>query len=185
MSEQKQDPRPGEAVGELVSSALKLSAAVVQTVAEAATGKPQVNRPGDTPLQSMIRHGTTAASSILTTVMSATREGSAAEPAAAPVNAPPRTPRVARGSSLRLPLSVDNLRDTVMQDIEPRLVDAETPTPLHVSFKPEKLTIAPNDFEKLTVRVDVPEDTPPGRYTFAFTLPGQETQPVSLSVEVV
>ena len=53
-----------------------------------------------------------------------------------------------------------------------------------VSFEPTVLTIAPSDFEKLAVTITVPEETPAGAYSVAFTLSGQEHAPITLPVEV-
>ena len=39
-----------------------------------------------------------------------------------------------------------------------------------VRFEPQSLTIAPNDFEKLTVFIDVPEDAAQGRYQTSIGL---------------
>lgn len=173
-------PKPGEAVAELVDSVLKLSSSVVQAVAEATTGKPQETRPGEPHLQAIIRHGTTAAGSLLSTVVRTVRE----QPGASDVR--PSAPRVVAGGSLRLPLSIDNPGTTPMENIVPRQVPSDGPdAALILRFEPESLTIAPADFEKLVVRIAVPADMPPGRYRPAFTLSGQEASPVVLTIEVV
>jgi len=187
MSDDRREARPGEAVTQLVDSALKLSASVAQVVAEAATGKPQQNRPGDTHLQSIIRHGTTAAGSIVSTVVSAARSDDAAAASQAP---PAPLPRVSAGASLRIPLSIDNPGDRPMENIVPALAGvfhagARAADSIGVAFAPERLTVGPHDFEKLVVTISVPEGTATGPWDVAFTLTGQEERPTTLSFEVI
>lgn len=180
----RSEPKLGEAAAELIDSALKLSASVAQTVAEATTGKPQEDHPEDTHLQAIMRHGTTAAGSLLTTVIAAAR--STAPNGASPAKAPPSAPALVAepGQSLRVPLSVDNPGTDTMTGIEPRLAESDPVLPFDVAFSPESLTIEPKDFEKLNVLIDIHADAAPGLYRLSFTLTGQEDQPITLPVEV-
>ena len=181
------DVRPGEAVANLVDSALRLSASVALLLAEAASGRPQADRPGDTPLQSIIRHGTTAVGSVVATVAAAARAPQA--PPAAGQPTPGSMPTVAAGDSLRLPLSVHNPGSEPMLGIVAHLRavrhgEAERSDALGVSFAPELLTVAPRDFEKLTVTVAVPAATDSGPWSVQFTLTGQEDDPITIAFEV-
>lgn len=189
MSDERQST--SQAAGALIDSALRLSASVAQVVAEAATGKPQSHREGDTPLQAIVRHGTTAASGIVSTVASAAsaaRSNGAApdDPAAAPAQP---LPSISAGSTLRVPLSVDNPTADPMRDLTPTLTelthaDVSDPSGWQVTFDPEVLTVEPQDFEKLVVRVTVPEDAGQGTAQATFSL-GPEAAPVTLRFEVV
>ena len=181
MSQDRGEPKLREAAAQLMDSALKLSASVAQTVAEAATGKPQENKPGDTHLQAIVRHGTTAAGSLLSTVISAAHSTNGEAPT--PTQPAPAL-SVAPGETLRIPLSVDNPGEDAMTGIEPRLIETSDPLPFVVKFSPETLMIEPKDFEKLNVLIDVPKKAQTGRYTVAFTLTGQEDQPISLPIEI-
>ncbi|EEW25929.1 hypothetical protein [Rhodobacter ferrooxidans] len=186
MSDAK-DPGPRDAVADLVDSALKLSASVTQVVAEAVSGQPQPNRAGETPLQSIIRHGSTAATAMFATVMAASRTARAAEPEP-PKPAPGAT--VSAGTTLRVPLSVDNPGQEVMEAITPRLTqvlhEGAPQAGLVVSFTPETLTVQPRDFEKLVVSVEVPADAAPGRWSVSFRLTdGADDAPITLSFQVV
>lgn len=184
MNDRDPAPKPGEAVAQLVDSALKLSSSVAQAVAEATTGKPQESRAGEPHLQAIIRHGTTAAGSLISTIVRTVREQPGGRPSAE--TGPARAPRVRAGGTLRIPLSIDNPGATAMEGIVPRRV---TPTgreaDIDMRFTPETMTIAPSDFEKLVVLLSVPADLPPGRYAPSFTLSGQKQVPITLAIEVV
>lgn len=184
MSE-RQPEKPVEAMAKLVDSALALSESVAQAVAEATTGRPQPRRPEDTALQTIVRHGATATGSLLTTVVEATRNAHDAS-AAGPE---PVRPALARGETLRMPLSIDNPGSDVMDGIVPTLeevahTDRRSAPPLSVAFEPAELTIGPRDFEKLVVLVSAPADAEPGPWTIAFRLTNAPEPPTVLRVDV-
>ena len=81
-------------------------------------------------------------------------------------------PTVHCGSTLRIPLSVENPGQEPMAEMRfaclavsggevsaGELLEAKA-----FRFEPELLSVAPRDFEKLTVYVDVPETAAPGLY---------------------
>lgn len=183
-----QDPnqlKPGEAVGALVKSVMHLGASIAQTVAEAASGKAQEQRAGDTDLQAIIRHGTTAAGSIIATVVSATEQGSNAQ------KQEPQTagPKIAAGNTLRVPLSIDNPGTDALENIAPVLLEI-TCEDAEIVFEPDQLTIGPRDFEKLVVLIHVPDTCTPDQYRLSFDLNRENKstsrlEPVVIPFEVV
>jgi hypothetical protein len=73
------------------------------------------------------------------------------------------------GSILRVPMSVENPGRTPMVDLVFKLAALKGPPggtlgPTCVRVDPERLTIAPADFEKLSLVVDVPQGAAPGIY---------------------
>lgn len=180
--------QPFEALSQLFDGALRLSASMAQAVAEAASGQPQEHQPGDTYLQSMIRSGVLAGGSIAARVFDVARSANVSgQQAPAPPAAP--MPILAAGDSLRIPLSVDNPSKTPMEDIVPFLIGmthqgVAQEGPLQIAFSPEKLSVAPVDFEKLVVTVSAPASTPLGSWGIAFAL-SQSDDPINLSLSVV
>jgi ribosomal protein S11 len=94
-------------------------------------------------------------------------------------------PRVHAGATLRVPLSVENTGERPMQGLEPRVralghagrdgADASGVIPVGgVRFAPERFDVAPRDFEKLTVFIAVPDDTPAGKYELVLALGAEE-----------
>lgn len=81
-------------------------------------------------------------------------------------------PAVHAGASLRLPLSIQNpgteaMETLIFRCLELRSADngaAAVIGPEQLRFEPQTLTIAPLDFEKLTVFIDVPTEAPAGYY---------------------
>lgn len=172
------NPRPAQAISELVASALTVSAALAQALAEASTGRPQPHVPSDTALQSVVRHATTTVSSLVSTAMAATRK---------PATAPQPVLQLQAGGSLRLPLSIDNPGNGPMAGIVPQVVSIShslSSDGITVIFSPETLNIAPQDFEKLVVTVTAAPDAARGNWTVAFVLTGQEDQPITLTFDV-
>jgi hypothetical protein len=94
-------------------------------------------------------------------------------------------PKVRAGATLRVPLSVENTGEQPMQGLEPRVralrragrdgADASGVIPVGgVRFAPERFDVAPRDFEKLTVFIAVPKDTPAGGYELVLALGPEE-----------
>jgi hypothetical protein len=81
-------------------------------------------------------------------------------------------PSVHQGATLRIPLSVENPSDQPLLGLMLRCEALEFAgqdraaalNPGALRFVPAALSIAPRDFEKLTVFIDVPATAAPGRY---------------------
>ena len=139
--------------------------------------------PGTSALSAIVRYGVTAAGNVFGAVVSGVQ---GVKPSVGAVKTPSAArsagPRVARGATLRVPLSVENPSDRPMQDLSPRLralrrggIEANAAiAPEHIRFSPLAFEVAPHDFEKLTVTVSVPEDTPTGDYEVVFALGDDE-----------
>jgi hypothetical protein len=176
-------------VTELASATLGVGATFARIAAQATAGERPVPPPPQpaAPLAAIVHYSAAA----LVNVVDAVRAGmgevraatSPARPAAggaqragpAPAPAPPppaELPTVRPDSTLRMPLSIENTGDTPMTDLQFTCLALEAEpagagAPLTVSsvrFEPASLTVSPRDFEKLTVFVDVPAGTAPGRY---------------------
>ena len=84
----------------------------------------------------------------------------------------PSIPTVHQGGTLRIPLSLENPGDQAMEDLvflcqqmlARRIAAGQPLTEGAVRFQPERLAIAPKDFEKLTLLIDTDEQTAPGQY---------------------
>lgn len=169
---------------EVVNAALGVGAALVRTIAQATTSCP-LPPPGERPLEDIARYGTTAVGSLLGLVVDGARSSSRTAMAANPRRGrQPNTkerpgPEVTAGSTLRVPLLIENTSPSATPEItfaaaEIERVDfgtandgaseAEAPDTASVTFTPRKLVIAPRDFEKLTVRIPTSDVTTPGRY---------------------
>ncbi len=81
-------------------------------------------------------------------------------------------PTVHCGATLRIPLSVENPGQEAMAEMRFACLEVsggevsagQLLGPEVFRFEPELLSVAPRDFEKLTVYVDVPETAAPGTY---------------------
>lgn len=160
----------------LARSAVRVSAKLAQASAEAATGEPQPVRDGETALQELVRHSSTAAGSLLGQGLSALREGAGVSTHAQDANtADAPLPRVSPGSTLCLPLSITNPGTSPMNGVTPTLVglsheNGEDTSAPKLRFEPAELSIAPHDFEKLVVYVDVPAAAAAGQWVCTFVL---------------
>ena len=114
-------------------------------------------------------------------------------PVSQPMNAPmTTTPRVHRGSVLRIPLAIENPGPEAMQDLRFTFLharrsggqDARTLERDVVRFEPSSLTVQPNDFEKLTVYVSPDTDTAQGLHVLTIGVLDSDFQ-VTVNVEVV
>ena len=182
----KAPPPPNDlatGVSNVVDAALDLGVSLARVVAEAtALGRtvPPV-APGTPALNAIVRYGVTAAGNLFGAVVSGV-QGVKPSVGKAKASAQAAGPRVARGATLRVPLSVENPSDRPMQGLSPRLralrrggIDANAAiAPEHIHFSPQAFEVAPHDFEKLTVTVSVPEDTPAGDYEVVFALGDKE-----------
>jgi len=169
----------GPRLAEVVSAALGVGAVMARTVAQATTSQ-ELPEAGDRPLQDIVRFGTTAAGNLLGLVVDGARAGVGTVPVgrrSKTADAAPAGPRVTAGSTLRVPLLVENTGPAPTHevsfvaaavdrlDVEPGDEPAgPSIDPGAVTFSPPTLVIGPRDFEKLTVRVATTEETDPGRY---------------------
>jgi hypothetical protein len=176
-------------VAGVIEAALGVGVAVARASAEFTAGGRTVSppEPGAAPLSVLIHYGLATAGNLATLVSSA-----AAAPVPKPQSQPaPTAPRVRPGAKLRVPLSVENRGDKPMSRLRPQLrrvllggVEAASALPADcVTFAPQTLTVAPKDFEKLTVFVAVPDSTAAGRYDLVLALgPAEPDLPLSFDV---
>lgn len=173
-----------ERVADVVDAGLQLGASLARTLA-GATGSTDVAPKGKPPIDDIVTFGSATASNLIGLVASGARAGidvsSMATTAAAGRSdkAPARnTPMVTAGSTLRVPLLVENtgqtptraLTFTTTSVVRAGCEDGEQCTCVPadgVTFTPEALVVAARDFEKLTVRLATPVEAPPGDYRAA------------------
>jgi hypothetical protein len=171
-------------VADVVDAGLQLGASIARTMARA-TGSADAEPTGKPPIDDVVSFGTAMANNLIGLVTSGVRAGvDATSKVTAPVRSPRSaeqepagaTPMVRAGATLRVPLLVENTGPTPTRELAfatTSLVrsgcddgDACVCLPSDViNFTPPTLVVAARDFEKLTVRVAVPPDTPIGRYT--------------------
>jgi hypothetical protein len=168
-------------ISEVVHAALGVGAAVARTIAEAtAAGKPVPRgAPGEGPFADMIHYGVQATSNVVSMVIRGIP--STAPPVNTPGAAPkPAFPTVHAGSTLRIPLSIENPSDVEMSRMTFSCADLlyegnSAGTPLSVAalvLEPAALSIAPRDFEKLTVYIATTEETATGPYSAKIIVEG-------------
>lgn len=144
---------------------------MARTFAQATTDKPLPPREGRPPLEEMFRLGAVSAGNLIASVVGGARSSvRVARAPAAGTSTPPTSgsatgarPRVTAGSTLRIPLLVENSSAAATDEVAfvvRTIGRADGPhDPLlgldvsAVSFSPERLVIGPRDFEKLTVRI--------------------------------
>lgn len=155
----------------------------------------------DDPVQVIVHYGVATMVNVVGAVMAGvgeisrartTMDGTAESPAAESEPAADRTspaeaaqrsgiPAVHPGATLRIPLSIENTGAEAMTAmrfaclaLEPvgEPGDGQIVTPAAISFDPAELTVAPRDFEKLTVYIRPAEQAAPGRYRATLGLAG-------------
>lgn len=171
----------------LVEAGLAVGASVARGLARA-TGS-DAPKPSAAPLDDIVTFGSAAALNLLRRVtaisrtaggagVKAARGAAAATAGTAPGGAGRdelAVPRIAPGSTLRLPLLVENTSHAQMGPIDfaasvSRIDCPDQPSACSclpgeaVTFFPPTLTVGPKDFEKLTVRVATDPTTPSGDY---------------------
>lgn len=190
------EPALAASVAGVVDAALGVGVSLARLMAEAtATDQPVAPLPSGTPpIQAIVRYGVTALSNVAQAVMS----GAQSVRKSAPITpsptaaAHPGGPRVRAGTMLRVPLSVENPGDRPMHGLRPvarRIrhaggADARLLLPLEdVAFSPPQFDVAPHDFEKLIVQVNLAADLPAGGYELTLALGEEEPDlPVSFTV---
>lgn len=177
-----------DGVTDIISAALGVGASVARAFAKATASEREVGAsPSDRPLDEMVHFGVAGITNVVRLVGSAVgdavdREGEVPdrEPARRSARGRGReanatagsVPGVARGDTLRVPLSVENPGPEPMQGMAVSVGDVATAElgsgkplqPSAVRCVPPSLDIAPRDFEKLTVFVETEPDTAAGRY---------------------
>ncbi|MEG3158885.1 hypothetical protein U1763_00050 [Sphingomonas sp. LB2R24] len=191
------DPTAFDGVRQLAGNAvdvvLKAGVVVTKGFADTVSGKPQTVVLGEAPLLAIVRHTSSGLSTLARVALDAAREGG--QPSPAPQAAPPtgtqsptrNGPRVAPGETLHIPLSVDNPGSQPMADLVPTVIGMRfggaDVAPPAVRFLPATLTVAPRDFEKLVIAIDVPIDALPGLWQLSFTM-GVGTAPIEIVFSV-
>jgi hypothetical protein len=166
-----------EGVSQVVTAALGVGAAMAKAVAEAtAQGQPlpPPAQPGS-PLTAIVHYGVATVTNVAGAVMKSVggiRMDVKPRTAGPAATAAARGPRAHQGTTLRVPLSIENPSDHPMLGVAYRCLeltggDPAAGVPLGrdaVRFLPPVLDVQPRDFEKLTVYIDTQPDTAPGRY---------------------
>jgi hypothetical protein len=162
-------------ISEVVNAALSVGAAVARTVAEATSpsgGSARPGTPGEGPFADIVHYSVEAALNFARLVVrgmpSTVRPASSGSETAAA----PGYPSVHAGSTLRIPLSIENPSDVEMSQMtfycgslsyEGKSAGAPLAAAAFV-FEPATLTIGPHDFEKVTVFITTSENTASGTY---------------------
>lgn len=172
----------------VIDAALGVGAAMARAAAHAtARGAPVTEVAAETqPLAAIIHYGMAATGNMVSLVSEgmggAFRPRPAASGASTSSSSPASAPRVRPGATLRVPLSVENPSDRPMEGLTPHLRairqdGVEVPLSFvanAIRFLPATFSVAPRDFEKLTILIDLPENTPAGRYELVMALGPQE-----------
>ncbi len=170
-------------VQDVVSSMFGVGAAVLKTIAEATAagqGLPPVTK-GQGPLAEMVQYSAMAFANVIRLAVSstglvATGAGVAPKTPAATGATATAHPQVHAGATLRIPLSIENPLDQPMNQLifEVAGMKALQSSPGEVMgmsavrLEPATLSIAPRDFEKLTVFVETTPTTATGFYELAL-----------------
>lgn len=181
------DASIADGIRDVISTTLDIGASVAKMVAEATSGGRAVAPPRNRdPINGIVHYSVASVVNVVTTVATSAnqaRNAAVPKPAQAPGNMPaspaaetdqrPNLPTVHRGATLRIPLSIENPGAEPMDEmafacLEMRLVKRESEDGTYsvawLRFEPQALSIAPNDFEKLTVFIDTPDDAALGHY---------------------
>jgi hypothetical protein len=198
--EQKEEPSTSDnlakGVADLVDAFIGVGAAVAKATAQATARGAECPPPqADASSLSILTHYSLVTAGNLVAVVSA-----AATTAGKNVNltkAAPKTPagslpRARPGATLRVPLSVENPSDRPMSGLSPRLrrvlvggVESSKALPAEaVQFTPKNFSVAPKDFEKLTLSVAIPEGAAVGRYDLILAL-GPEEPDLPFSFDII
>ncbi|MFW5942102.1 MAG: hypothetical protein ACOC9X_02100 [bacterium] len=178
-------------IADLASATLGVGATFARIAAQATAGERPVPPPSEpgAPLTAIVHYSAAALVNVVDAVRAGMDEirsgtGQASDtsrpPSAAPppAAAPASLPTVHPDSTLRMPLSIENTSAEPMADLhflclalEAEASGSGVPlTATNVRFEPTLLSVAPRDFEKLTVYVDVPADAAAGRYVATIGL---------------
>jgi hypothetical protein len=177
-----------KSVSETVGALLGVGVSVARLFARATAqpGHEVTVSPGQGPLSEMIQYGVATAANIIRVIPATLNDASrvardtaqTASRSTAAQGAGTGVPTVRLGSTLRVPMSIENPTDQPMNDMRFKILRvASEPSGNGTSlpagairFEPQVLTVGARDFEKLTVLVDVPSGTAPGRYDASIGL---------------
>jgi hypothetical protein len=190
-----------DGVGEVVNATLELVGDLARRGAEATAPRERPVTPpsGDAPpLNVVVHYGIATVTNMIELFGGAVRDvatmnrPSARQPRPGAPGAAAMRPTVKPGGTLRIPLSIENPDTAAMDDLGFVTLDMRHRGAGHgrrldtdaVRFEPETLTIAPHDFEKLTLYIEIPENTAPGRYEAVIGL-GGTSQEMSVRFDVV
>jgi len=181
-------------LGDLIAQTLNLGASMARIVAEATSGGKAVPPPRQaTPINGIVHYSVVSVVNVISTVATsvnhATNNATTAAtspqsqvqttPTQAATAQAANRPTVHQGASLRIPLSIENPRETLLENMQFMCTQielreageaGETYSREWIRFEPQTLSVAPNDFEKLTVYIDVPEHAQTGAYRVAIGL---------------
>lgn len=192
-------PDLGASVAGVVDAVLEVGVSLARVMAQAtATGGVVEPLPPSTPaFQAIVRYGVTAVGNVASALIAGgdalRKPGKAAATPTAAKPARSGSPSVQAGSTLRVPLSVENPGEQPMRMLSPRVravrraggTDAAgVIEPASIRFEPAQFDVAPRDFEKLTVFVPVPDETPTGAYQVVLAL-GDEEPDLTIAFAVV
>lgn len=161
-------------LAQVLDAGLELGASLARSLA-GATGSTDVAPTGKPPIDDIVSFGSAAASNLIGLVTSAAPAGAGRT---APTRSPKSTPMVTAGSTLRVPLLVENTGESPTRALtfaassvlRSGCEDGDQCSCLSadgVTFSPETLVVAARDFEKLTVRLATHVETPAGDYRAA------------------
>lgn len=186
-----------DGVVEAVGAALEVGASLTRSIAKVTAGQRRVPEPSGTggPIAAIVHYGSAALANVVHTVLGTTdrrHPGDTRPESRTRATRTAAVPTVEPGATLRIPLSIENPGNEPMEGMGfscLRLVGetAGVGTPLDkraLRFAPRSLTVAPHDFEKLTVFVNTAHDTDPGRYEAVVGL-GDDIFEVSVHFDVV
>ncbi|NUO10044.1 MAG: hypothetical protein HUU08_15460 [Candidatus Brocadia sp.] len=185
-------------ISDVVSAVLDVGVSLARTLAKATTGDMPLKEPKEEagPLNAMVFYGVTAASNLANQLFSSFKATAERAPRAAqnmaPVSSSSATlPTVRQGATLRIPLSIENPSSAPMVDMKficlsiraEKQGDSHSLSNKAIRFEPKKLEVAPKDFEKLTVFIDIEVDTVPDVYEVTIGLvDGNFQMPLQFSV---
>jgi hypothetical protein len=196
MTEASPPPRPADeltkSVVDVVEATFGVGVALAKTAAHMTAGSkgvPDPTRPE--PLQAIIHYSLATASNLASALVSAVNAAGRGGETPRPATRAAGGPRVRPGATLRVPLSVENPGERPMTGMAPLVravrrdgADCADLPFAAVRFAPAAFEVAPRDFEKLTVFIDVPEAARPGRYDLTLAL-GPQADDLPMSFEVV
>lgn len=180
-----------DGVSDMVNAAFEIGSSVARVFAQATSlDKPLEDPPaGDSSVSKMVYYGTTTIGNVVRMVFSGLSGSDSGngnqqggnQPGGNGTNqgTPEHTmPSVGRGSTLRMPLSIENRGNEPMEgmvfvclSMNGKTTGPGTPlNEASVRFQPARLDVPPNDFEKLTIFIDTALETAPGTYEATIAL---------------
>ena len=178
-----------KSVAETANAILGVGVSLARLAAKvtAPAGRDVQITPGQGPVSEIVQYGIAATANVLRVVPAALGDVTRAVagprartgPAPSAPAAPPSIPTVRAGGSLRIPLSIENPSDQPMTEMRFAVTRMDYDgagaglalAPSAIRFEPMALTVAPRDFEKLTVFIGVEAGTAPGVYVATIGLP--------------